>query len=327
MGFFENAFKGRNDWWRYLVVIVVVFLGYSVGQIPLMLTLLRSMNEDGSELNTADLESFQSNPDFGMFGINSNMGFTLLLVMFIGALTAFYFIFKPMHNREFRTLITSKSRINWNKIFFAFFLWLGLTLAIETVFYFMSPDNYTFHFKWNTFIPLVIISALILPIQTSMEELLFRGYMLQGLGIASKTKWIPLIITSILFGGIHSMNPEIQEFGFATMQIYYISAGLLLGIITIMDDGLELALGVHAATNFFGAVFVGYDGAAIQTESLFTTHDINAQIMTFAFIGVSIVFIMILKYKYGWGSFNKILEPIKKPVEEIITPSTTEDSV
>ena len=94
MKYFENAFNGLNDWWRYIVVVVVIFLGYSIGQIPLSLALLRGMNEEGAELGTADLESFQSNPDFSLFGINSNMGFTLLLVMFVAGLTAFFFIFK-----------------------------------------------------------------------------------------------------------------------------------------------------------------------------------------------------------------------------------------
>ncbi len=318
MGYFENAFIGKNHWWRYIIVVIVTFLGYTVGQIPLMLALWRSVNEEGSELALEDIESFQSNPDFGIFGINANMGFTLLLVMFVAGLTAFYFIFKPLHNREFRSLITAKSRINWNKIFFAFSLWLALSVAMESIFYFIDPSNYSFHFKINTFIPLLIISLLILPIQTSMEEFLFRGYLMQGIGVASKTRWIPLVITAILFGAIHSMNPEIEEFGFYTMQIYYISAGLLLGIITIMDDGLELALGVHAATNFVGAVLIGYDGAAIQTDSLFKSHEVNPLYMTYGFIAVSILFVLILKYKYRWGSFNRILEPIITSDETIV---------
>ncbi|MBT8189173.1 MAG: CPBP family intramembrane metalloprotease [Saprospiraceae bacterium] len=318
MGYFENAFNGKNHWWRYIVVILVTFIGYTIGQIPLMLSLWRSVNEENSELGMADIENFQSNPDFSVFGINSNMGFTLLLVMFIGALTAFYFIFKPMHGREFRSLITSGSRINWNKIFFAFSVWLSLSLVVEVVSYFMDPASYSFHFQFNTFIPLVIISLLILPIQTSMEELLFRGYLMQGIAVGTKSRLIPLIITSILFGFIHSMNPEIQEFGFVTMQVYYISAGLLLGILTIMDDSLELALGVHAATNIVGAVFVGYEGAAIQTDSLFKANEINPVFMTAGFILVSLVFILLMKYKYNWGSFKRILEPVNKIDDTVV---------
>jgi len=293
--FFEKAFEGKNDWWRYIVVIVVIILGYTIGQLPMTLALRKSINDDPN-LTTDDLFSFQENPDFSIFGIHPNMGFALLLMMFLGAMVAFYFIFKPMHAREFRTLTTPKSRIDWSKIFFAFFLWLALMLGFEMINYFMNPGNYTFQFSWNGFIPLLLLAIFILPIQTSAEELIFRGYMLQGIGILTRSRLIPLLITSVLFG-----------------LIYYISAGLFLGIMTIMDDGLELALGVHAATNFGGAVFVGYDGAAIQTQSLMKTSVVNPTTMTVSFLISAIIFLIIVKFRYKWGSFNRILDPIEKP--------------
>ena len=102
-----------------------------------------------------------------------------------------------------------------------------------------------------------------------------------------------------------------------TMQMYYVSAGLLLGILTIMDDSLELALGVHAATNFTGAVLVGYDGGAIKTESIFTSHQLNPQLMLAGFLVLAVIFLLIVKSKYKWGSFSKIFDPIHKPDENL----------
>jgi len=384
--FFEKAQRGYNEWWRYIMVTIVVGIGYMIGQLPLAMAITRSAS-DNPDITKSTLEEFSTNPDFTMFGINSNMGFALLLLMFVGALTAFYFIFKPVHDREFKTLVNPYSKIRWNRIFQAFFLWLFMSMILEVVAYFLYPDNYTFHFQWNTFIPLLIISILILPIQTSTEELFFRGYIMQGTGLTplykllsiigsiiiamvlyssisklgftnvlddsvlliiikktgllaalilislglnyfiitiveglklpqdhflmKRTKWMPLLISSVLFGLIHAMNPEIEKFGFGIMQTYYISAGLVLGIMTIMDDGLELALGVHAATNFSGAVFVGYSGAAIQTESLFKTNDVNPVLLLFFFIIISICFLLYMKHKYQWGSFSKLFSSIK----------------
>jgi len=85
------------------------------------------------------------------------------------------------------------------------------------------------------------------------------------------------------------------------MMFYYIGAGVFLGLITIWDDRLELALGVHAATNFLGAVFMGYTGAAIQTESLFKTDALNVVQMVIAFYIGAIIFTLICKRKYGWS--------------------------
>jgi len=309
---------------------------------------------------------------------------------FVAALVVFYFVFKPFHGREFNSLSTPVGKLKWGKIFFAFFVWMGLSLVIEGINYYLSPGDYSWNFKLNTFLPLLALCILVLPLQTSFEELFFRGYLMQGIGTAhikkviavvisalltygsklvispiinnnlsglslhydeantagiismatnftlllifgllcfisfriirsmdlsqfKNYKVVPLIITSVLFGLIHSANPEIEKFGFGTMQLYYITAGLMLGIMTIMDDGLELALGTHAATNFTGAVFVGYDGAALSTDSLFTSHALNAQTMTYAFIALAIVFLITLKVKYNWTSFTKVFEEIHKP--------------
>ncbi len=391
--FFQQAFKGSNDWWRYIVVSILVFIGYQIGTIPLMLALWRAVDIDPN-LDKADIQSFAGNPDFANFGINTNLGLTLMLLLFVAALVVFYFVFKPFHSREFRTIYTTSSRLNWSKIFFAFFAWLSFSLAVEGISYAMNPGDYTWNFQFNTFIPLVALCIFILPLQTSFEELFFRGYLMQGIGtahinkviavvlsaslsllirsflqpmsysslsgfidqygaeniedlsgllsnfiallifmglttiitkaLASKNlekhknyKIVPLIITSILFGLIHSSNPEIEKFGFGMMQIYYITAGLLLGIMTIMDDGLELALGTHAATNFTGAVFVGYEGAAINTDSLFISNALDAQLMTAAFVVIAVLFLFVLKLKYNWGSFSKIFDRIEKPDNDI----------
>ena len=129
-------------------------------------------------------------------------------------------------------------------------------------------------------------------------------------------KIVALVLSSVLFGLIHSANPEIEKFGYGIMMVYYISAGMLLGIVTLMDNRIELALGIHAATNFTGAVFVGYDGAAIQTDSILTSHSLNPYLMTGGFFVLAGVFLFFAKRKYGWGSFSQLLDPIYKPDED-----------
>ena len=350
--YFKQAFKGENDWWRYIVVTVLVFLGYNIGGIPIVLARLKSQ-EQHSELGNVDLSTFMEN--FDSYGINANLGLSLMLLFFVAAITVFYFVFGPFHRREFKTLSTSATRIRYSRVFFAFCTWLSLALIVEAVGYFLNPGQYTWNFNSATFIPLILICIFVLPLQTSFEELFFRGYLMQGIGtarwrnvivvffsflltfgLASLTsdwraniintqanetygsimstisnlvilliflglckvgvdyvrknelhsfgirnyKLIPLLVTSILFGLVHGTNPEVQSFGTGIMMTYYISAGLMLGIMTIMDDGLELALGTHAATNFTAAVFVGYEGSVIKTDSLFVAQDLNPYFMT-----------------------------------------------
>jgi len=315
--FFVNALKGAHDWWRYALGLLVVVIGYNIGQVPLFLALSRGASENEA-IGEDYLKEFVANPDFSVFGINANMGLILMLSMFVFAFLALYAIFKLLHQRPFKTLITWELKYNWKKIIFAFGFWMILGLVFEAFFYFQNPDAFTFSYRWEGFIPLVIIAILILPIQTSFEEIFFRGYIMQGLAVLLKNKWIPWIISSVLFGLVHSMNAEIAQYGYGIMMSYYIFAGLLLGFMTIMDDSLELALGVHAATNFIGAVFVGYEGSTLQTESLFKASEVNPQLMLLVLVVSGLIFLFVCSRIYKWPSINTIFKPLKMEREEIL---------
>ena len=67
---------------------------------------------------------------------------------------------------------------------------------------------------------------------------------------------------------MHFFNPEVEKIG-SIVFVYYIGTGLFLGIITLMDEGLELALGFHTANNLIGALLVTSDWSAFQTHSIF----------------------------------------------------------
>jgi Na+/H+-dicarboxylate symporter len=159
---------------------------------------------------------------------------------------------------------------------------------------------------------------LFLPVQTSFEELLFRGYLMQGFGTLFKNAIYPLIITSLIFGMLHGFNPEVQKLG-SIILIYYIATGLLFGIVTLMDDGTELALGMHAANNVIAAVLVTSDWMVFQTDALWV--DVSEpSVGVETFFPVLVVYpivIWVFSKKYNWNNWkSKLLADIKKPVSE-----------
>ena len=132
----------------------------------------------------------------------------------------------------------------------------------------MAPEDLQWNFNLMPFLGLFAITVLLMPLQTSFEELLFRGYLMQGIGVAAKNKAVPLIITSLIFGLMHAFNPEIEKLGYSVLSVY-IGLGFFLGIITLMDDGMELALGFHASNNMIIALLMTSDWTALQTNSVF----------------------------------------------------------
>ncbi len=131
--------------------------------------------------------------------------------------------------------------------------------------YYATPENFVWNFNLRSFLPFLVLALLLIPLQTSFEEYLFRGQLMQGL--VTNSRLIPLLVTSILFGLMHMGNPEVGKVGYIIM-VYYIGTGLFLGVLTLMDEGLELALGFHAANNLVGALLLTADWTAFQTHSV-----------------------------------------------------------
>ncbi len=198
--------------------------------------------------------------------------------------------------------------MDWNRVFFSFSLWSVFTIVSTLIFYQMNPDDFLLNFKPVPFAILVVIGALLIPIQTSTEEYVFRGYLMQGFANLAKNKWFPLVMTSVIFGAMHLSNPEVSKMG-NIIFVYYIGTGLFLGVLTLMDDGMELALGFHAANNLVSALLVTSDWSAFQTHSIFK--DISEPQAGLDVILPVIVIYPILLYifssKYNWTDWKEKL--------------------
>jgi len=106
---------------------------------------------------------------------------------------------------------------------------------------------------------------------------------------------------------MHIANPEVEKLG-PIIMVYYIGTGLFLGMITLMDDGLELALGFHAANNLFTALLVTADWTAFQTDSILKDMS-NPKTMGLGeiFVPVFVIFpilFFILSKKYKWTNWK-----------------------
>lgn len=301
--FLEAGYRGLNEIWRYGLGIFIVLMGYFLGQIPLFIVQYSKI-QSNPEIGGDALREFEKTMDFTLLDMNKNVGFFLLVLMFFFAFAALIIVISKLHHKKVKDTIAPDRPIDVRRIIFGFGFWFVLSVCIEFIFYLIHPEQYRLTINWINFIPLFFIAVFMLPVQTSFEEIFFRGYIMQGVSVYASNKWVPILVSSIAFGMMHSMNPEIEKFGMVTMQTYYILAGLFLAVITVMDDGLELALGVHAATNIFGALLISYDGSVLQTDSLAKTSDVNPYLMIVGLCISIIIFLWVASKKYNWKSFD-----------------------
>ncbi len=310
MNFIQQAYKGKNDWVYYLGGIMLVIFGWQfLGILPLLVTAIM-YSEDISEFSRAAGDSFMT------LGINKNLFLFMMILMFAIGLIFLFIAIKFIHKRAVKTLITSRESIDWSRFWFGFITWGILGAVMIFIGILFEPESYTWNFKPVPFFTLVFISFLFLPLQTSFEELFFRGYFMQGLGTWFKNRWVPLIVTSVAFGLLHGANPEVEKLGYISM-VFYIGTGFFFGITTLMDEGTELALGLHAINNIIAAFLVTTDWMVFQTDALFidtSEPSVGIEMFLPVFVLYPLMLLLFSK-KYKWSNWKeKLFGRIEKPI-------------
>ena len=117
-----------------------------------------------------------------------------------------------------------------------------------------------------------ILALLFTPIQAASEELLFRGYLMQGSSLFTRNPiWLTLL-SGLLFMLPHIFNPEMAV-NFTIMAFSYFLFGAFLAWISLKDGTIELAIGAHITNNLFAALVVTFAESAIPSPAIFfTTH-------------------------------------------------------
>lgn len=296
MFYIRQALKGKNDWWRVLIVAGPILLLFSFNFIMFLFLTPEQMAELIKSANIFEDK-------------NLNLIANLLpFVFLLGFLFLFFYLF---HQRSLVSLTTSRNKIDFKRIFLSIFIVIIIQVVYFSISYLNDSSDILWNFDLSKFAILVVICLIMLPIQIGFEEYFFRGYLMQQIGIKTKSLWIPLIVTSVLFGLVHSANPEVSELGFK-MMIFYIGTGLFMGIMTLLDDGLELALGFHFANNFVAATLITSEFSALQTDAIFTFSGeantasmFNETLITMLITYPLILLLFSKLYKWNWQKLLK----------------------
>jgi len=291
----DKSYNLKNFWY-YILGSFIIILFSTLGQIPLMFFL------------PSEIPSPGSNPMEILEGIPSNLRLFLLLISFAITVPGIWLTVTKLHDLPFISVLTGRKQIDFERILYSFMIWGTAISSVVFLDYSLNPDDYQVNFKINEFIILFIIAISLIPIQISVEEIVFRGYLMQGFGNWFNSRFMALFLSSTVFGLLHFSNPEIDALG-NKFIVQYISAGFILGIIALMDDGLELSIGLHAAQNLIGVLLLTADWTVLQTESILKYTD-DPEIRTVdLLISLSLYLIVILVFarKYSWTNWKEKL--------------------
>jgi membrane protease YdiL (CAAX protease family) len=274
------AHQGKNNWWRFVLAVgLILFLWWILGSLPSVLLVIWVLADGNPQTGVSPAGQFM--------GVDINLSFVSLMLASIFFIIGIYLAVRFIHRRPFLTLITPARSIAWGRFFQGFAVWFVLSGLMSLVEVILHPARYVLTLDLHHFIPFIFLALVLIPIQTSAEELFFRGYILQGVGLRLRNTWVLSTVSGFLFMVPHFLNPEAQ-LNYPLMGLYYFSIGAAMAYISLRDGRLELALGLHAANNLFSALFVNYTGTVMPTPSLFTINvlDVVYSVLA-ALIGLS----------------------------------------
>ncbi len=274
--FLNQSQQGRNELWRYGLItagiVVVAFVAQLIFLLPAVF--------------------FEGTTDLNLYHPITLLLITMAPFPFVGAfvLVSNRLILK----RPMMGLINPGRKFDWGKLAFSGLVWFALSGLSDLIFSITQPGNYAWTFNARQFIPYALLSIVLVPLQTTTEELVFRGFFTQWLGRYSKTIWLPLILPAIVFMSLHSLNPEVVTYGTALTLPFYLGIGLILGWITIRSESLELAMGLHMANNLYASMMVTFPSSSLASPALFTVKVYEALPALIVFAVMAVAYLLIL---------------------------------
>ncbi|MDR0725102.1 MAG: CPBP family intramembrane metalloprotease [Prevotellaceae bacterium] len=316
MYYLENILGKDNSFWKYLIVIIVTliatwFIGGLFVGIVVVVYLLSSSGGDFAP------EMFSNIKNLYDLGLPENLVLILMLFPFAVGLLASWLLIRGLHRRTFSETVNGREHIRWERVFAGFGVWFLLMIAFLAISYIIKPDNFVLQFDVDKFIPLLIISLLFIPFQTTFEEYIFRGYIAQGIGAWTRSRWLTICIPGLLFGLMHYANTEVAEHGFWVAMPPYIIFGLFFGLVAVLDDGIELPVGMHAANNIFACLVVTNSASSLRTPAIFNQTTIFHLQETIGLLLAASLVVWFFYRKYNWN-FNILNKKIEAKTDSIL---------
>jgi membrane protease YdiL (CAAX protease family) len=196
------------------------------------------------------------------------------LISFLPLLFATLLTYRVILKKNIKSLFTSRDKYSYKRTWVGFASLALISITFGSFDLILNWDSYTFSFKASAFLPYLLIAFTLLPIQTTAEELFFRGWIQRWLDNGKKKQWSISILSGAIFSLPHLANPEVAGNELFFPIISYGATGFMLAWVTYRDQSLELAIGAHFANNLLAVLLVSSQDSALPSVSLLSVPEV-----------------------------------------------------
>ncbi|MEE1131603.1 MAG: CPBP family intramembrane glutamic endopeptidase [Caryophanon sp.] len=281
---------GKNGWLRLLFFFLFSNI-VMIASVLLFLLLVTTVSPT--------IEFIVDEADPRVISASPLVSFILEHIGLLIAFVALAFLTSWLLKRPWYTVLTSRNRFDFKKIGWAFGVFFIMLAAIQFVDYALHKDAYTLNIDGvGTFILFAILVVLLVPIQTTLEEFIYRGLGVQLVAKFTQQPFIIALVIGGIFGALHFGNPE-MNMGALWIGLDYVFAGFFLTYMSVKFNATEYAIGAHAANNIFLYIFMTSDNVVgANLPSLFYVDMSDATFYSFFIYSVlfNVVFYLLVRW-------------------------------
>ena len=299
--FLNLAKSGVNRWWVWVLGILLILVIWQViGSIPTLAAC--------GFLKFAQLGDFTCDGAM-IVGASSLPGFVLGISAFVIAMVGIWGVVRVLHKKPFAKVLTARRSFDFNRVFIAMLVgfvifatpFLLVVAGGSEGISFQSPD------VWE-YVLFFMFAVLLIPFQAGFEEVYFRGYLMQGFSLLTRNRVVLVVVTAIVFTLPHLPNPEPWEYGVVPYVARILTLGGFFALLTLLDGGIELAVGIHVINNLIYTLLAATSVSVIESPALFLIEveefrlfpDIISLWLMLA------VVLVILNGRYKWFSYSRL---------------------
>lgn len=232
----------RNEarWWKVLLTLIVWFGVYALLGNILAVGFVRVFQ-------VKELTQGEFTTPISMFALL--LTFVVWIVVFWGALWLF-------HRRGLGSVIGGPRSTVLRDMLVAMVIFGVLSVAMN----FVSPseDDIVENIARGRWLILLPLALVLMFFQVSAEEIVFRGYIQQQLAVLFESRWVFMVLPSVLFGLAHFFNTDLGLEARLVVVAFTALLGLFMADLTYRTGNLGAAIGVHFVNNFGALLWLSY---------------------------------------------------------------------
>jgi len=303
---FVNKNSRVRSGWKIASTYASFFIANIIISLIAMVFLIIFMLS-AKKIAVNDLETYIK----GLAGLNTGFGTFLGFIQCICMILSVWIFWKLFDRRPIREIGLIKIKKGYKDLFKG--LAFGAISMILVFIILVTSENISLQSPLsspNFNISLLIQLVFFIFVGIS-EEMFSRGYCMTVLK-QTGNMWIALIVSSIIFSVMHSLNPSMSIISYLNLFL----VGLLFAYMFLRSNNLWLPIGYHITWNYFQGNIFGFQVSGQSTESLYKLNTPVNNIITGGGFGpeggLVVTFIIIVGFIYMWKFYKPQLLEVDK---------------